>query len=424
MLDDQVYDDLVYDYTGQQRRPRRGSLQNYDPEPDANSEGRFEMPGYEPEGGGGEREASPAPQMSDTNALAANTSAYIPNQNTGITGMASAEAFGNGAGGSQGGTFVPIQGFDFDKLSGKKPYDSADKYSDAVRAFSQMMGAGVVPSRNNLGASVDWLRANGFGGAKAVGDDKIDFGDGAGPIDIITSDGQIWFQNGADRFAGGSGAGGGTGAGGGAGAGAGGAGGGAGGGVGQTGGDYASPSPLDDLIRQMLERQRQNDEFNKQVRSGLLRNINDANTPVDENDPIMSAQRRAFQGEQDRAMAQAREVLAARAQYGGAPTGQLDAGVQSLIESGMNARGSHSASLMGERYKQKLSQLQNALQMGAGVLNADETRDLQASIAAIESRLRELGLKQGDDHFYDQLQYLIGNTQSGIDRWLMEYMGR
>jgi hypothetical protein len=97
-------------------------------------------------------------------------------------------------------TYAPIQGFDFGKLSGTKAYDSKEKYSDAVRNFSQALGSGVQVGRNNLGGAVDYAHAHGLGGAKAVGDDKIDFGDGAGPIDVVKSDGSIWFQNGPDRL--------------------------------------------------------------------------------------------------------------------------------------------------------------------------------------------------------------------------------
>lgn len=97
-------------------------------------------------------------------------------------------------------TYAPIQGFDFDKITGAKPYDSPEKYSDSLRAFSQYLGSGGKIARNELGGAVDYFRSNGFSGAQAVGDDKIDFGDGRGPIDVIQSNGSIWFQNGPDRF--------------------------------------------------------------------------------------------------------------------------------------------------------------------------------------------------------------------------------
>lgn len=101
---------------------------------------------------------------------------------------------------SQQRTYAPIQGFDFDKITGAKPYDSPDKYSDALRSFSGYLGGGGQASRNSLQGAVDQAIKDGFTNARVVGDDKIDFGDGNGPIDVINSKGEIWFQNGADRF--------------------------------------------------------------------------------------------------------------------------------------------------------------------------------------------------------------------------------
>jgi hypothetical protein len=95
-----------------------------------------------------------------------------------------------------------IQGFDFGKLSGVTPHDSDAKYSDSVRGFSNFLGEGGQVSRGNLGDLEKFWAGQGHQG-HAVGDDKFDFGDGQGPIDIINSKGEIWFQNGDDRFGGG-----------------------------------------------------------------------------------------------------------------------------------------------------------------------------------------------------------------------------
>lgn len=90
--------------------------------------------------------------------------------------------------------FGQIQGYDFGKLSGAKPYDSGVKYSDMVRNFSQYLGGGGKVGRNDLGGAVEYAKAHGFGGAKAVGDDKIDYGDGTGGHDVINSKGEVWFE--------------------------------------------------------------------------------------------------------------------------------------------------------------------------------------------------------------------------------------
>lgn len=146
---------------------------------------------------------------------------------------------------SSTGPYANIQGFDYGKLSGATPYDSAEKYSDAVRVFSQGLGSGVQLGRNNLQSMVDYAKSRGFGNAQAVGDDKIDFGDGRGAIDVIQSNGSVWFQNGADRLGGGGG-----GAGGAGGSGAGGAGGNAG--YDMTGGAGSSQTQYGDQSTNLL----------------------------------------------------------------------------------------------------------------------------------------------------------------------------
>lgn len=86
-----------------------------------------------------------------------------------------------------------ILGYDLGKLNDKS-YTSG-KYNPAVRAFSEGLKNDVGVSRGGLGNMLNFLKANGFPQAQLVGDDKIDFGDGAGPIDVIRSDGQIVFQD-------------------------------------------------------------------------------------------------------------------------------------------------------------------------------------------------------------------------------------
>lgn len=117
--------------------------------------------------------------------------------------------------------FAHIDGFDDAKMS--DPNKSDPKYDAAARVYSQSVAALGNPVRGNLQPHVDFAKAHGFPNAQASGDDKIDYGDGNGPIDAIRAGSDApWFQNGADRFGGGAGAG--AGAGGPGAAGAGGAG--------------------------------------------------------------------------------------------------------------------------------------------------------------------------------------------------------
>lgn len=87
-----------------------------------------------------------------------------------------------------------ILGYDTGKLDDPS-YQKGTKYNAAVRAFSGGLKQDVGVSRGGLGNMNEYLKANGFPNAQVVGDDKIDFGDGGGPIDVIRSDGQIVFQD-------------------------------------------------------------------------------------------------------------------------------------------------------------------------------------------------------------------------------------
>lgn len=100
--------------------------------------------------------------------------------------------------GAAGGGYAQIPGFDFGKLT-DITHDTA-KYTPAVRAFSRAIAAGNLPSvSSSLPAIVAYAQANGFPDAKVVKDDSIDFGDGHGAIDVITSvggpDANWWFNN-------------------------------------------------------------------------------------------------------------------------------------------------------------------------------------------------------------------------------------
>jgi len=96
-------------------------------------------------------------------------------------------------------TYGDVQGFVTDKL--KDPNYSSAKYTPAAKAFSAAVGAGTPVVRGQLDQTVAAMKAQ-FPNAKAVGDDKIDFGDGNGPIDVVQQNGSVWFQNGQDRFGG------------------------------------------------------------------------------------------------------------------------------------------------------------------------------------------------------------------------------
>lgn len=80
-------------------------------------------------------------------------------------------------------------GFDLGKLN--DPGKNTIKYQ-AARVFDQF---DPTAYRQNPGSVIAALGKAGLN-ARQVGDDKIDFGDGYGPIDVVTSGGQWWWGQG------------------------------------------------------------------------------------------------------------------------------------------------------------------------------------------------------------------------------------
>jgi hypothetical protein len=101
--------------------------------------------------------------------------------------------------GAAEGGYANIPGFDFTKLN--NPAHVNEKYSPAVRVFSQAIAAGnLQPGTESLASIVTYAKAHGFDKAAVVGGDSIDFGDGAGAIDVVTNsksghDMGWWFNN-------------------------------------------------------------------------------------------------------------------------------------------------------------------------------------------------------------------------------------
>ena len=87
--------------------------------------------------------------------------------------------------------YQPMLGFDYVKLN--TPSHNTAKYAFA-RATQDVPLGWDRPSRSaGLSAIVDHVRVNGYPNARVTSDDKIDFGDGFGSIDVLTGDGPWWW---------------------------------------------------------------------------------------------------------------------------------------------------------------------------------------------------------------------------------------
>ena len=88
-------------------------------------------------------------------------------------------------------TYQPMLGFDYTKLN--TPTHTTPKYVFA-RATQDVNLAWDRLSRSaGLQQIVDLVKQNGYPNAAVTGKDSIDFGDGNGPIDVLTSEGSWWW---------------------------------------------------------------------------------------------------------------------------------------------------------------------------------------------------------------------------------------
>src|SRR5262249_41396539 len=88
-------------------------------------------------------------------------------------------------------TYQPMLGFDYTKLNTMS--HATPKYVFA-RATQDVNLAWDRASRSTgLQQIVDTVKQNGYPNAKVTGKDTIDFGDGNGDIDVLTSDGAWWW---------------------------------------------------------------------------------------------------------------------------------------------------------------------------------------------------------------------------------------
>lgn len=214
--------------------------------------------------------------------------------------------------------------------------------------------------RGNLQPLVDQYNAKNGAQAKAVGIDKIDFGDGRGPVDVLTGDGRFWYdEDGPGGRAPGSG---------GAATGGGGAPGGAGAGAGAG------------------------SAYQQQIRDIIMKRLADAQAPVDVNGQEIAAPFGAAKLEAERNTDQERKALAERRAATGDTSGSLEQGIQQSAERNAVGLGGLKASLISKQYDKKRTELSDLLQLATASGDAESARALQAELANLDATVRREGL--------------------------------
>lgn len=139
---------------------------------------------------------------------------------------------------------------------------------------------------------------------------------------------------------------------------------------------------------------------------------------VDPNDPNIMAAQRAYERAQERGLQKNRSAMAERMAASGVGSngGAMDSWVSNAYQGMGEANAENEANLVLDRQKSQLSQLQNALTVGAGILTADQETALRMKIAEMQNALGQgqLGyqyanMNTGDAQFYDNLalQYAL-----------------
>lgn len=207
-------------------------------------------------------------------------------------------------------------------------------------------------------------------------------------------------------------------------------------------------SGLDKMLQDMIAAQQSQaaarQAYNDKIHGSVLDTINTNSKPVTADDPIIASQMNAYRGDQGRNTQLMREALAERNAASGGTSGAMESGIKSTIEDAGNKTASKEADAMVQELTQRRGALQAALSTGAGVLSADESNNLQTTIAGINAQLGKLGIQAGqsntaatlalqsllgnksldqqNNQFYDKFGADQADQQSQLDQLLLQYL--
>lgn len=88
-------------------------------------------------------------------------------------------------------TYQPMMGFDYAKLNDLS--HTTPKYVFARATQNVNLAWDRLSRSAGLQDIVDYVKQNGYPNATVTGKDSIDFGDGYGEIDVLTSEGTWWW---------------------------------------------------------------------------------------------------------------------------------------------------------------------------------------------------------------------------------------
>lgn len=166
----------------------------------------------------------------------------------------------------------------------------------------------------------------------------------------------------------------------------------------------ATPTPtpdnsaLNSLLQQLLSNQSaaasaaaaqraEQDKFRGNIVDTVNGIVKNNSGIADASDPTIAAATNAFKGQGEQAMRQAQEAAAARARAEGQSTGALDSAVTGGYDTLGKNTGAFSSGLVSTENNNRRNALLSASNIGAGIVNADDSNALQDKIASLNAAL-------------------------------------
>lgn len=157
------------------------------------------------------------------------------------------------------------------------------------------------------------------------------------------------------------------------------------------------------------------DQFGQDIRAQLMALLNQP--AVDENDPSIAGAISANRVAQERSLDQERDQIAeaAYAQHlGGA--GSTGASYQAARERTGASEGQFAGNLVAQQALSRRNQITQILQIGAGVMTADQQQQLQRELANLDAILRQQSITNQNNQANDRLGFDIGSFQANMNR--------
>lgn len=156
-------------------------------------------------------------------------------------------------------------------------------------------------------------------------------------------------------------------------------------------------------------------QFGDDIRRQLLALLNQA--PVDQNDPDIAGAISANKVATERSLSQENDQIAEQAyaqRLGGA--GSTQASLQAARERTGAGQGQFAGNLVAQQATARRSQITQLLQVGAGVMTADQQQQLQLELAKMDAILRQQSITNQNTQANDQLGYQYDTFQANMNR--------